>query len=146
MSDQLSATPPTHTTLPTPPAHRADPKFEAVKSKIVSLITQEFGRNRLELSNMMAVFFVLGQARNEGELLMLAKIFATDFPVLNEFLDEQKAVTQEKMEQDIQKMVQIIVKENPILAAQIAQEGMQDGMTVAKLLELHPELNKYKNQ
>lgn len=130
----------------TPPAQTLDPKFEQAKEKIVSLITQEYERNRLELANMMALFFVLGQARNEDELLRLANIFADNFPVLNEFLGERKAVTQEKMEKDVHEIVQKVVKENPMLAAQVAQKAMEEGMTLEKLLQLYPDLNKYKNQ
>lgn len=120
------------------------PEFEQTKEKLISLLTQEYQRNQLELTKMMAIFYILGYARNKKEILKLASIFVTDFPVLQEFLNSEKAVTQEKMEDDVQKIVRKIVAENPMQAAEIAQKAMEEGMTLEKLEALYPDIKKYK--
>lgn len=121
-----------------------NPQFEQTKEKLIRLLTQEYEKNTLELSKMMAIFYILGQARNQDEIVNMAKIFLQDFPILDEFLSQNKAATQAKMENTVQEIVQKMVKDDPIKAAQIAQKAMEEGVTLETLEQLFPEIKKYK--
>ncbi|MEK7545013.1 MAG: hypothetical protein AAB551_02675 [Patescibacteria group bacterium] len=126
-------------------AATTSPEFEQTKEKLIQLLTQEYGKNKLELSKMMAVFYILGQAKSQGEMIAMAKIFLQDFPILGEFLSQEKAMTHTKMEGEIQAIIQKMVKDDPIKAAQIAQKAMEQNVTLETLKDLFPEISKYEN-
>lgn len=119
--------------------------FNESQKKIGKLLTEEFQRNQLKLSQLMALLLILSQARNEDELVMLVHLFVDEFSALQDFVSEKKKAGKMVLEQEVEQIVKKMVADNPAQAAEIAKTAMEEGMDATTLLERYPEMKKYKN-
>ncbi|MBI5152787.1 hypothetical protein HZA39_04585 [Candidatus Peregrinibacteria bacterium] len=117
--------------------------FQNLVDRLKHHINEEFTRRKMDLAHLTALLYIFGYAKNEDELAVLAKPFSDRFPAIESFLNEIKINEKKLLEKEIEKIIKKIVVENPAKASEIAKAGMEEGMTLNKLIEKYPEIKKY---
>lgn len=117
--------------------------FQKVVDRLKHHINEEFMRRKLDLAHLMALLYIFNYAKNEDELVVLAKLFSDRFPAVESFLNEIKVSKKKSLEKEIENILKKIVVENPAKASEIAKAGMEKGMTLSKLIQKYPEIKKY---
>ncbi len=109
-----------------------------LETKIKKILTGEFQRNQMQLKELMALLYILGQANSQEELISLVHIFSSTIPSLHDVEEMQRSDNKKQLESEAEELIRSIIMTNPIEAADMATMAMK-GASVAEIK------NKYSN-
>lgn len=114
--------------------------FEQLQLKVKTALNEDLKADRISFVEVMSALFVLGQAKNEAELVEAINMFQDGYSTLRRILEDDQKSEQEASEASLEDLVSRVIKEDPILAAKVAQESK---LNVDQIVEKYPEVKKY---
>jgi len=117
--------------------------FLRLKKEVAAEISRAVQKDVLNLAETVAILQLLGIADNEFELQRLMYFLVGRFPFLEHFVQREKHQDKVAVEGKIQEIVSKIIRENPLFAAELAQEVVKKDVKLEDLLQKYPQIQKY---
>jgi len=87
--------------------------YENLQSEIKKALNQDFKNKKIEFIDLMAILWILSQAKDENELNILLEAYRSDYSSLDYLLSNKESKQKEEFTQNIQTMLASYLKENP---------------------------------
>ncbi len=111
--------------------------------QIVKLLIKHLNAKTIEINDAGVISYLVEHSLNLESLKELLGLLQTEYPLLKEIIDKENSEIKENTEVLISRFVQKIIKDNPLLAAQVSVAAMEKGINIEILKGRFPELNKY---
>jgi hypothetical protein len=119
------------------------PAYIALQEEIKNFLARAFEEERLTKEELLAILYLFGFTNTERELEAFLYIFAESFPILKGLTEKKAGAQKVEFDQGMAGLVQKILHDDPLLAAQVGVEVARPGTTLAKLKEQYPAIVKY---
>ncbi len=121
-----------------------DQAYLAMQNQIKSTLVQAFKIKAIEVDDLLAILFILGQTENSFQLETFIEIFSDSFPVLKDYAVSKKSDAKSDLDERVRKIVSKIVATEPLKATEIAKAALKAGTTWEELKKQFPEIENYE--
>lgn len=118
--------------------------FLELQANIKKALNQDVQAKKLQFMDLMAIMWILGQAKDEAELRAVIEIYKSDYSALNDVLEKEKSMQTEAKEQDLQLIISAFLQDDPIKATELLKfMSKNKNAEIAEISEQFPEIKKY---
>jgi hypothetical protein len=119
-------------------------KYLELQGVIKAELLRAFKLKRIGLPELAAILFLLGLAETDDELKIFLDIFSNSFPVLASAKENERMIEKSDYEMKIREIAQLLVKKDPMKAAEFTKAAMMPGATLESLENDFPEIDYQK--
>ena len=118
--------------------------FLELQANIKKALNQDVQAKKLQFMDLMAIMWILGQAKDEAELRAVIEIYKSDYSALNDVLEKEKSMQTEAKEQDLQLIISAFLQDDPIKATELLKfMSKNKNAEIVEISEQFPEIKKY---
>ncbi len=117
--------------------------FHGLSRKITDEIALQLSMNKLNIAETLALLKILGVAETLEELKRLVRWLTHRFPFLKIFSHREKEQEKLATEEKWQKIIALVIKENPALATTLSKHAIKQNVSLDELVKKYPESKKY---
>ncbi len=121
-----------------------DQAYLAMQNQVKSTLVQAFKIKAIEVDDLLAILFILGQTENSFQLETFIDIFSDSFPVLKDYAVTKKSEVKSDLDERVRKIVSKMVAAEPLKATEIAKAALKPGATWDDLKQQFPEIESYE--
>ena len=120
--------------------------FKDLKIAVSEVLRDDLQKDSIDLIELQGLLLILGQCEDENELRNMISVFAEDNASLRHILELEKTDIREAAEVDIQKIVSLMIKDNPTRAKELADFAVKEGATLDTIRNEFPEIDNYLSE
>lgn len=99
--------------------------------------------NKISLDDAGAIFYFIEKSENIENLREVLNILKEDYPVIDEIFIMEKSQIKISAEDLVSKFISHIIKDNPLLAAEISSAACKPNVTIEELKSRYPLFADY---
>lgn len=117
--------------------------FEDYVYESTNLILDQLIANKISIVNAAGIFYFIEKSKDLENLKKILEILKQEYPVLEEIFEIEKSEIKISTEELVTKFISYIIKDNPLLAAEISSEACKKDTKLEDLKSKYPLFAEY---